>query len=270
VTNEPRRAWRTDAEWNRLRERIDGAPLVRPPKRFGPTPWLAAAATIVVVAFLGWRMTRPKPEQRTVTTAAGERIEIKLADGTVITLGPASTLRYSSDKERSVSLDGLANFDVVHDASRPFVVRAGNAVATDLGTEFVVRAYRTDSIVDVAVKSGRVALSGTSRVDLEPGALGRVHADGSTTRGDSTAAASHLAWVNGRLAFDAEPLAGVATELSRWFNVDVRIDEALASQRVTAVYNTPTLDGVLEALTASLDVRVERAGRIITIAPRTK
>jgi transmembrane sensor len=270
VTNEPRRPWRTDAQWNRLRERIEGAPLVRPPKRLGPTPWLVAAATIVVVAVLGWRMTRPKSDQRTVTTAAGERIEIKLADGTVITLGPASTLRYSTDNERTVSLEGLANFNVVHDASRPFIVKAGNAVATDLGTEFVVRAYRTDSIVDVAVKSGRVALSGTSRVELDAGALGRVHADGSTTRGDTSAAVSHLAWIDGRLAFSAEPLSGVAAELSRWFNVDVRVDAALARQRITAVYNAPTLDGVLEALTGSLDVRIDRMGRVITIAPRTK
>jgi transmembrane sensor len=204
-----------------------------------------------------------------VTTAAGERIEIKLADGSVITLGPASTLRYSTDAERNVSLEGLANFNVVHDAARPFVVKAGNATATDLGTEFVVRAYRSDSIVDVAVKSGLVALSGKTRLDLRAGDFGRIHADGSTTRGTPSIAATRLAWTEGRLAFDDESLAGVAAELSRWFNVDVKIDDqTLAKRRVTAVYNAPTLDGVLEALTASFGIRVERIGRVITIAPR--
>lgn len=241
---------------------------MRPPKRIGPVPWLAAAATIVIAVAIGWRTMRPHADQRVVTTAAGERIEIKLADGSVITLGPASTLRYSTRAERNVSLEGLANFNVVHDAARPFVVKAGNAVATDLGTEFVVRAYRADSLVDVAVKSGLVALTGKSRLDLQAGDFGRVHSDGSTTRGVSSSAATRLAWTEGRLAFDDESLAGVAAELSRWFNVDVKIGDAtLARRRVTAVYTAPTLDGVLEALSGSLNVRVERAERAITISP---
>lgn len=269
MTDPPRRAWRTDREWDRLRERIEGAPLVRPPQRFGPVPWLVAAASVIAVAAIGWRASHPRAVERTVTTAAAERIEIKLADGSTVTLGPMSTLRYSTSNPRAAMLEGLADFNVVHDSSRPFVVKAGNAVATDLGTEFVVRAYPGDSVVDVAVKSGLVALTGKTRLDLAAGDVGRVNRDGSTVRGSAAAASARLAWIDGRLVFDDEPLAGVAAELGRWFNVDIRIDDkTLAERRVTAVYNAPSLDGVLEALTASLDISAERSGRVITLAAR--
>lgn len=268
MTHPPRRAWRTDEEWDRLRERIEGAPLVRPPRDVRRIAWLAAAG-IVIAGALGWQATRGQTDERVVTTAAGERIIIRLADSSVITLGPLSTVRYSMKDQRRVALDGLASFVVVHDTARPFVVTARNAVATDLGTEFVVRAYATDSVVDVAVKSGIVALTGASStqpVELRANELGRVHVNGAATRGAS--ADARLAWIDGRLVFDDASLREVAAEVSRWFDVDVRLGEGpLANRRVSATYTSPTLDGVLEALTASLDVRITRTGRTITITP---
>jgi ferric-dicitrate binding protein FerR (iron transport regulator) len=44
-----------------------------------------------------------------------------------------------------VSVEGEAYFDVVHDARRPFVVRAGPLVAQDLGPKFTVRFYPDDA-----------------------------------------------------------------------------------------------------------------------------
>jgi transmembrane sensor len=97
---------------------------------------------------------------RVAHTGPGERLRLTLADSSSITLGPASTLRYSIQKTaRRVELTGLASFTVTHDPNRPFIVRAGNAEATDLGTAFVVRAYSNDSTVEVAVSSGRVQLA---------------------------------------------------------------------------------------------------------------
>ncbi len=110
---------------------------------------------------------------------------VSLADGSIVTLGPLSTLRYSTDGTgRDLQLTGLGRFRVVHDATRPFVVRAGNATTTDLGTDFVVRAYREDSTVEVAVSTGRVRIAGgrSTFVDLGAGAIGTVAIDGAVQR----------------------------------------------------------------------------------------
>ena len=71
--------------------------------------------------------------------------------------------------------------------------------------------------------------------------------------------------------FRDEPLSAVAEELERWFDADIDIaNETLARRRVTAVYNDPSLSGVLEALEATFGVRIERTGRTITISERPR
>ena len=273
-----RRAWRTDQEWNRLRERIEAAePLPAQRGWLVAARWIGAAAAVVLAAAgIRWELARrTSPDVRTAVTAAGERIVLRLADSSLVTLGPATTVRYrATGTRREVEVDGLAAFDVRHDATRPFFVRAKNAVATDLGTKFVVRAYAADSGVEVAVTSGAVRLSGVERsltLELRAGDVGRVSAGGAVSAAAPARAARDTAWIDGRLAFDDEPLADVAVELERWFDVEVRIpDSALAHRRVSAVYTSPSLTGVAEALAATFDAGVQRAGRVVIILPRTR
>ncbi len=71
--------------------------------------------------------------------------------------------------------------------------------------------------------------------------------------------------------FDGAPLNAVAAELGRWFDVQIRIpDQRLAQRRVTAVYNKPTVSGVLDAIGATLPVRYERVGNVVTILPANR
>jgi transmembrane sensor len=269
-----RRAWRTDQEWSHLRTRIETADPLREPRRW--PRWIAAAAAVVIaIAGIRWSVVaRRSEETRSVTTASGDRLVLRLADSSVVTLGPASTVRYRmSGTRREVDVDGLAAFTVVHDARRPFVVRAKNAQATDLGTRFVVRAYAADSGVEVAVTSGVVGLSGLSRstLVLQAGEAGRVSPAGLVSAVARARTASDTAWIDGRLAFDDEPLERVALELERWFDVEIRIsDSTLARRRVSAVYNNPSLSGVVEALATTFDARVARTGRVVTFSPRTR
>ena len=268
-----RRAWRTDAEWTHLRERIEGAELAGPPRR----NWrllraIAAALVFAAAAGVGWKLRRSKEaEVRVATTAAGERVVIRLADSSVVTLGPASRVRYAiGARQRDVELDGLADFAVVHDAARPFVVRSRNAVTTDLGTRFVVRAYDSDSAVEVAVTEGHVAVSGapaTAAVELHAGDVAQVRRAGAPLLAQRRDAAAKSAWVDGRLVFDNEPLARVVADLSRWFDADIRVaGGALEKRTVSAVYNDASLSDVLAALAATLGARVERSGRTVVIS----
>lgn len=268
----PRRPWHTDDEWNRLRERIEGAEVSRVTGRHARWPIAAAAALIAAAALaIGWHRTRRADDTpRVAMTAAGERIVIRLADSSIVTLGPASTARYVVNaRRREVQLDGLGDFKVVHDDKRPFVVRAGNAVATDLGTEFVVRAYHRDSSAEVAVTEGSVSLGSVKSpvsIELQPGDVGTLTPAGVPTTIGGERAATRAAWVEGRLVFDDEPLSVVVDELNRWFAADVRIEgKSLSRRRVSAVYNSPSLTGVLDAIEATLGVRVERNGRVVVI-----
>src|SRR4029077_3955263 len=93
-----------------------------------------------------------------------------------------------------------------------------------------------------------------------------VTANGRAVKVTGAPAQTRAAWIDGHLVFDDVPLSTVAAELGRWFDVQIRIpDQQLARRRLSAVYNQPTLSGVLDAITATLPVRYQRAGNVVTI-----
>src|SRR5947209_3857903 len=92
-------------------------------------------------------------------TAAGEQRECLLKDGSVVTLGAASSLTVTFTQARRVAvLDrGEARFRVQHDPWRPFTVFAGLGSVTAVGTVFDVRRY--SSRVFVTVSEGVVEVA---------------------------------------------------------------------------------------------------------------
>jgi ferric-dicitrate binding protein FerR (iron transport regulator) len=281
-----RARWRTDEGWTTLHSAL-GAPSVlhaapiaaRIRFQSWSRPLLAFAATLLLVA--GGMTAKRIMERasvvpghataRVATTGRGERRQLRLDDGSVVMLGPESSIRYTLEAGRTdVLLAGLAHFNVRHDATRAFTVRAGDVTTTDLGTEFVIRAYGADSNVAIAVASGRVgvALSAEPRrsVDLVAGDVAlRLAGKGLAVRHDMDLA-RYTEWVQGRLAFENQTLREVATDLSRWFDLDVRVpDTILARRRITAVYDAPSAIDVLDAISAGLGVKYDRQGKVVTL-----
>jgi transmembrane sensor len=245
-----------------------GDPVVPSRPRWGKA-WVAGAAVAaaLVLAIGGVVVSGVIPQlshERVYATRAGERQTLTLEDGTIVTLGPASRMRVAIAAERrEVRLEGEGFFSVVHDAGRPFRVHAGNAVATDVGTRFMVRRYLDDTAVRVVVADGAVALG--DRTTLTHGMLGVVGRDGATrvTAGVDVAAA--MAWTDGALVFDRVPLRVVAGELGRWYDVEIRFaDPAMGEELVTTSLKDETLTEVLTALSASLALDATRQGRVVT------
>jgi transmembrane sensor len=272
-----RRAWDTEGAWRALRDRIAAEQSAEPSvdvrgRRWSERQalrWLATAAALVLaVGGVWYSRASNAPSYRTATTTRGQRATLRLDDGTQVTLGPASTLRYDvRSKARRVELSGLAQFNVVHDASRPFTVRAGRAEVTDVGTEFTVRAFADEGAVVLAVTEGEIALrAGAGRLSLTAGQVGRV--DSAGVQQIAGAPSDYAQWAGGQLAFQSATLSDVARELSRWFDVDMRVDARVAGRRVSATYASPTLDGVLSAITRATGSSAERTSAGYLLVPR--
>jgi transmembrane sensor len=283
-----RRDWATETEWARLRSRIGSGERPMPHRlprrrnvRHGRDIRRAAALLLAAIGLGGgstyWYRTAVV-ETFTVTTTRGERREVHARDGTMFTLGPASSLRYTARRNgRKSTLTGIADFVVVHDASRPFVVHTSNTITRDVGTEFSVRAYAGDARVIVAVSSGVVEVAAARRagggvtdghVVLRAGDVAHVDETGTVEVEHATASEAD-GWRRGRLVFDNVSLAEAAADVGRWYDVDITIaDSALSRRRVTAVHSHPSLDGVLAALGAAVDARVARVGRRVVIGGR--
>jgi transmembrane sensor len=254
-----------------------------------PSPrWLAAvkiaaaAALLVGGGVLGGRAISRSAESMgapaqavpiAVSTARGERRVLRLSDGTVVTLAPASTLRWSPNygaRDRVVELDGEAVFTVTHDAARPFAVRTPHALARDLGTRFAIRAYPGDAVTDVTVAEGAVAVgdeaAGSRSIVLHRGDRARVRSVGIVELSRDVPLDDYFAWTAGRLVFRDVPLREAAVQLGRWYDIDVRYDtDAIGSRRLSASFEDEPGPEAVRVVAAILNLRVARAGHVYTL-----
>lgn len=155
----------------------------------------------------------------------GEIFKVVLSDGTKVLLNSDSRLSYPTvfkGKERIVSLEGEAYFDVTKDAEHPFIVKSGNIQVRVLGTEFNVRSYSSEDI-RVTLIDGKVAVSdtcGVQSVEMKPGQSAQLVSDG-TFVVDEIDTESLLYWKEGFFYFDNVALVDMMKEIGRWYNVDI-------------------------------------------------
>ncbi len=244
--------------------------------------WRAAAAVLIVAgAALGGRAylsgggnaATADAAVRTLATPRGQRASFHLPDGTLVILGPGSTLRQTAGfghASREVQLEGDAYFDVQHDVSRPFVVRAHGIVAQDLGTQFVVRADAENVQPAVIVRAGLVALRAATDTApgqvIHPGQLGRLLVTGQAVV-EPTDTSAAFAWTEGSLVFANIPLRDALPQLARWYDLDFRLtDTALGAIRLSATLRAQPTDEALALLARSLGLREARRGRVVTFS----
>jgi transmembrane sensor len=261
---------------------IHSAPTARR-RSLWAAPGLRAAAMVLIALGLGTlsppgrRLVDDHLIHRTVTTGKGERVRLVLEDGTRVLLGVDSKLRVPrrfGAHARDVRLAGAAYFEVAHDGSRPFTVYTADAVTRVLGTRFTVRDYAGNEPARVAVTEGRVAVRPASAAGGMPGAgtlLVRGQAAevaGQRVVRETTNRVRDLAWTQGSLAFENAPVSEVVAEISRWYEVDLRVGSStLAARHLTIAFDREPLETILQEIAAVLNARVERRGRVIYLTP---
>ncbi|HEY6156320.1 MAG TPA: FecR domain-containing protein [Gemmatimonadales bacterium] len=222
-------------------------------------------------------LLRRTPQWRVYATTAGQRLVMRLPDGTQVTLAPQSRLRSEADygtARRDLYLDGEAYFQVAPDSQRPLRVHTTQSVTEDLGTAFVVRAYADQVATEVVVAEGRVTLSRadttaaarTPALVLEARDLGTLAPSGVPAVRRGVDVGRYIAWTRGVLAFDGTPLGDVVRTLGRWYNVEIRLaDSALAARRLTATFQNESIDLVLQRIALTVGLRVERADGFVLL-----
>jgi transmembrane sensor len=223
-----------------------------------------AIAASALVIFTSSRTAPKSPESkaREFVTARGQRASIQLADGSELTLGPASTVNVAADfgvTSRELTLVGEAHFDVHHDAAKPFRVHTRNGTAEDLGTEFVIDAYPQSNSTQVVVASGKVALAGTA---LTRGQMGKLDRSGLVSVTSNVDLDSYFSWTEGRLIFRDTPMNQAIERLGRWYDLDMTIaDSKVATLPLTASFKDESIAQMLKVIDLTLGLRHEIHGR---------
>ena len=157
--------------------------------------------------------------------------EIAMADGTKVTLAPASHLVAQGDEVR---LEGAAYFDVPHRPDRTLTVRAGGLTIRDIGTQFEVTSY--DDAVEVNVAEGQLAVTASGLAQPVRLAAGRgLTAEGGAIRLNAQPQSTVAAWRRGKLVFDNVPVALAVRDVARYSGTRISVDPEIGNQRFSGV-----------------------------------
>ncbi len=248
--------------------------LVRKTSRAKPRA-LAGAVLLLAVAPLAaygietWGRSGPaRVIGQTFHTGVGQKADVTLPDGSVVTLDTASKLEVRFTRgERRVVLDGQGWFRLKRSA-RPFLISAGGHSFTTEQGSFDLRADTGE--VRAFAAEGLLTLAGeSSSVMLEPGHMLEVKGNDVLIHSVSNPA-TLIAWRQGLLQLDDVPLAEAAGELNRYRRRPIRIaDNHAAGLRVSGTFQTAETPAFVDALTAGFPVRVKQdTNESIIIASR--
>ncbi len=202
-------------------------------------------------------------------TAVGERRAVTLEDGSVLTLNTDSraVIRYREHTRGVTLLHGQALFEVAHDASRPFVVTAGNRTVTALGTAFDVRL--SSSALEVVLIEGRVAVADTGAAEDGGVAAPALLAPGEqlvVATADSAASVPVIrktdveravSWREGHLIFRSDRLDHVIAEVNRYSTRRIELaDSRLGELRISGIVNTGNTAVFVETMTSYYPLQV--------------
>jgi transmembrane sensor len=210
-------------------------------------------------------------------TDVGEIRRVTLSDGSSLLLSTSTrAVVHFDEAHRGVELvRGEGLFEVAKDPARPFIVRVGGVSVRAVGTVFAVRAV--DRNVDVTVTEGVVEVA-----DAAQGASvasQRVTADEQAVVSEAggiqvqhVAAAEverHLAWRDGMLSFDGEPLSEAVKEINRHNHRAIVIDDpTLGARPVVGLFRASDTQGFAATVAAALGAESSTDGDVIHLRAR--
>lgn len=255
---------------------------------------LIKVAAIAVVAFLtgvlAWSLLDRKGSTaltlQDISVPAGSKTRVTLPDGTIVWLNSASKLTYGNDynhKNRVVKLVGEGYFKVAKNPDMPFVVNTSNITVQALGTEFNVKSYPEEGIIETTLIEGSVKVNKVgdkssakaNNVILKPNEkltfikkTGKLFvASDSLTAGNNRKLTAtevprkeqmivrtidpvpYVAWKEDKLIFTGERFEEIKPRLERWYDVTIQVtDPEILTYRFKGSFEKETLEQALEAL----------------------
>ena len=249
----------------------------------------ASVLLVIAGSILYFQPARPSADGRVapIVLAAkkGARRFMKLPDGSQLWLNAGSKIVLGdgyADGKREVELEGEAFFDVKHDQQHPFIIHTGRLEVRVLGTSLNVKAYPGDSSVETTLINGRVEIGVTgdpkTSIVLHPNEKVIIPANGGpalsagtvsgtvsagTVDGPARVSAKFVrivpdqtdgtiaetSWVENKLVFRQETLAGMAVRLERWYNVKIVFDsERYQRDTISGTFPDEPIAEVMHAL----------------------
>lgn len=243
---------------------------------------IAASLIIGTILFVYLRhvpaATANQSTEQVIAAQNGSRTRALLPDGSTVWLNAGSRLSYQSNfkgKNRVVTLDGEAFFDVVSMPEKPFIVHLGSMDIKVLGTAFNVKNYQKDNIIETTLLRGSIEVISkrkeeciklkpnqkllfekTEDLSVEP----IIKADqvliktpeyqlGEIKSGLKEDERLETAWVYNRMEFRGDTFVELAEKLERWYDVKIYFeDEQVKKLKFNGSFEKETINQAFDAL----------------------
>jgi transmembrane sensor len=243
------------------------------PERRSAVKMLAVLLVAGPAAWLGLH-SAPWPQHAgAYSTAAGERRDIVLADGTRLSMNTDTAIDVEYDQARRVIhlRRGEILITTAKDSARtprPFLVAVDQGRIRALGTRFTVR--QLDGLSRVAVFAGAVEISPRDTPSATLIVPAGKQSAFSATRIEALAPADEnsTAWRNGMLVADRMPMSQFLEELGRYRRGTLQCAPAVARLQVSGVFPLADTGFTLSLIEQTMPVRVQYFTRYwVTVLP---
>lgn len=234
--------------------------------------WLRMAASMALIAVLGYFIWNVLPNTKNITVVADTEIkEVILPDSSVVTLNKNARITYSRNFAgdiRKVTMTGEAFFEVTRNATKPFIVQMENSTVEVLGTTFNIDASSEDT-VEVVVNSGLVKFSNITTlasVNLSIGEKGILMNSTQQLTKSVNRDVNFNAWKTRRIVFSDMELDEVIKSLNHLYEAHITFSTDVQQNcSVTVSFDNQSLDAVLRVLEATLELEYTKSGDDIII-----
>lgn len=269
--------------------------------------WIRVAALIVIAFILGSTLSyfiitpkvNPAESFCEVSAPLGSTSEIVLPDSSRVWLNAGSKLRYSTSfnqKDRMLYLEGEGYFKVAKNKQLPFVVDAYGFEVKAVGTEFNVKAYQEDAIIETTMVEGKVTLQHSSE-DILDGVYLTPNQKATFYKKEEYVTVevlkkieekkeelnyipehrlviapridpkSIVSWKENRLIIEREQLGDLAEKLSRKYNFNFEFrSEDIKQIKFTGTLEDETLQQVMNAIKITSPIDYEIVGKTVIIS----
>jgi transmembrane sensor len=243
---------------------------------------IAVAAVFLILASIIFFVTvndkTPETDQVAVSylqkeAKLGQKLTIKLSDGTLVKLNSGSKIIFPSEfssSSREVRLIGEGYFQVQKDVSRPFMVFSENVCTKVLGTSFNVNSYDIDNI-QVTLVEGVVEVISEINGIIEKQQLTSGEKATWETNFFKVERVTHsrdISWKDETLVFHHDNIDEIKTKLERWYGVNITINKPEKILRsFVGEFKKETLVMVLESIGYALRFDYQINDTSVTINP---
>lgn len=204
----------------------------------------------------------------------GGEYNLVLNDGTKVYLNSDSRLEFPVKfigKTREVRLYGEAYFQVASSAECPFIVETDKMDVRVTGTEFNVKAYQEESLVQTTLIRGRVSVAtGKGKQDirsLTPSQQIEFDENDNSISVKEVDVNSVIAWKSGQFIFKGNRLEDIMTTLARWYDFEVVYQNNGIKNLTFAgkLNRLEKVDSMLEIIASTDKIRISVKGKTIVL-----